>query len=77
MKEIVKQIMSDVLEVPIGDVNEAMTMDNTDTWDSLRHMEIIVAFEERFEIEVEASEFLEMTTLVEIERVLREKGVEA
>jgi acyl carrier protein len=70
----IKKIMSGILEVPVDSITDATTMETVDTWDSLRHMEIIVALEEAFGIELAAEDLMEMTSLPEITRVLVAKG---
>ena len=74
MEAKIKKIMSGILEVPVDSITDATTMETVDTWDSLRHMEIIVALEEAFGIELAAEDLMEMTSLPEITRVLLAKG---
>lgn len=74
MEAKIKKIMSGILEVPVDSITDATTMETVDTWDSLRHMEIIVALEEAFGIELAAEDLMEMTSLPEITRVLIAKG---
>lgn len=73
MEQEVKAIMSQILEIPIGEINTATSMDSVDTWDSLRHMEIISAIEQQFQIEFEAEEAMDMTNLGVIMRILAAK----
>jgi acyl carrier protein len=75
-EQTVRQIMSDVLEVPLESVDDNVTMQNTDTWDSLRHMEIVVAIEEKFGVDFEALELMELTSLRDIMRMIGTKGVQ-
>ena len=73
MEEKVKTIMAGILEVPVDSITEATRMGNVDTWDSLRHMEIIVAIEEAFGLEFAAEDLMEMTSMQDIMRVLSTK----
>lgn len=73
MEQDVKAIVAEVLEIPVGQINEQTTMESVDTWDSLRHMEMIVAIERRFNVEFEAEEALEMTSIEGIKRMLGAK----
>jgi acyl carrier protein len=75
--QIIRQLMSDVLELPLESITDATTMQTTDTWDSLRHMELVVAIEGELGIEFEALELMELVSLPEIKRVLATKGVQA
>lgn len=68
--------MSEVLELPADAIDASVTMENTDTWDSIRHMELVVAIEENLGIEFEAIEFMELVSLPEMMRILATKGVQ-
>jgi acyl carrier protein len=71
-----KTIMAEALTIPMERIDDSTTMDNVDTWDSLRHMELVVAIEQSFQIEFSAEEFIQMTSFAEIKRVLGDKGVQ-
>ncbi len=73
MTGFIKKIMNDILDIPI---TETMTFENTEKWDSLKHMLMIAAFEEEFNIEFLAEEIVSMLSFVEIKEVLISKGVE-
>jgi acyl carrier protein len=75
MEQTVQTILADVLEMSANEITDSITMDNTPTWDSLKHMELVVALEQRFNIELGPDEFLEMTSLKNIRRILTEKGI--
>lgn len=46
----IQQIMADVFEIPVESVTAESTQDNIDAWDSLKHLNLVVAIEEEFEI---------------------------
>jgi len=46
----IQQIMADVFEIPLEQVTIESTQDNIDAWDSLKHLNLVVALEEEFEI---------------------------
>ena len=48
----IKNVMSSVLAVPIGEINDDASPDNIDSWDSLKHMNLIIALEEEFSLEL-------------------------
>jgi acyl carrier protein len=73
LEQDVNAIVAEVFEIPVGQINKQTTMENVDTWDSLRHMEMIVAIERRFNVEFEAEEALEMTSVEAINRMLDAK----
>ena len=48
--------------------------ETSQVWDSLKHMELIVAFEEGFGIEFEEDEMIEMTSLAKIIGILKSRS---
>ena len=74
--QTIRQAMSDVLELPIEGIGDATMMENTDTWDSLRHMELVMAIEEKLQVEFDSTELMELVSLADIKRILAAKGVE-
>ncbi len=70
MKDKIKKIMSTVLEVEfdrISDSDDTMSIDN---WDSLNHMNLIVALEEEFNVIFNDEEIVELTSFKNIYSVL-------
>ena len=51
MENKIKKVMSDVFNVDVGSINNDSSPDNIENWDSLKHMNLIVALEEEFDIE--------------------------
>ena len=51
MENRIKKVMSDVFNVDVGSINNDSSPDNIENWDSLKHMNLIVALEEHFDIE--------------------------
>ncbi len=47
---------------------------NVEGWDSVRHVELVVALEERFSCMFDPDEVPELTSLVRIEDILRRHG---
>ena len=47
-----KQLMAQVLKVDASSINEASSMDNIKTWDSLGHMNLVLALEDEFKITI-------------------------
>jgi len=52
--------MSSVFGVSIGDVNDAASPDTIESWDSLKHMNLIIALEEEFLVELSDQDIIEM-----------------
>ena len=65
--------MTNLRELPKENIDETTTMENVDTWDSLRHMEIMLAIEGKFGIQFEPDELVDMTTYCEIVKLVSQK----
>jgi acyl carrier protein len=50
-------------------------MKDVETWDSLKHMELIVCIEQTFCVELTFDEIVKMQNVGEIKRILNERGV--
>ena len=50
-KERIKNVMSLVFELPIKDISKNSSPETIETWDSLKHMNLVIALEEEFKIE--------------------------
>lgn len=48
----IKQVMSVVFEIPVESICDDASSDNIENWDSLRHLNLILALEEEFGISI-------------------------
>ena len=70
-------LLSEILGCEIESLPPAATpLRDTEGWDSLRHVMLVVGLETRFAVKLSAEEIQSMVTLADIERVLTEKGVD-
>jgi len=69
-----KRLMSSLLELKPEEINDETSNDNTESWDSLKHMEIISTIEDNFNITFSADEIIELTSFKKIKAILKEKG---
>ncbi len=70
----VEALLADVLQIPAEQINDDLAMKDLDAWDSLKHMELIVALEQGFEVQLTFDEIVVMQSVREIKRVLTERG---
>jgi len=66
----VKDIMSIVLEISKKNIGEDTSVSNVSAWDSLKHMNLIVALEEAFEIEFDEDQLVEINNYKKIVEVI-------
>jgi acyl carrier protein len=62
MNEKVKSIMANIFRTSIENITDDLKQKDVSFWDSLRHLNLIVELEEKFEISFEPEEIAEMTT---------------
>ncbi len=70
-----KQVLSGILMMPVERITDEVSLKTTEEWDSLKHMELIVAIEEEFKINLEFDDIVAMTNLPAIRKILSAKGV--
>ncbi len=73
-REKVFRIVSSVLGHPLERVNEDTSPDTVKTWDSLRHMKLMMALEEELGVQFTADQIVEMISVGLILAVLDETG---
>lgn len=70
MKDRIKQIMSDVLEAPLEEINQDSSSENIVSWDSLKHMNLVIALEEEFDVSFDEDDIPDIQSFQEIVTVL-------
>jgi len=73
MEEKLQKLMAEILKLNESAIKDSLEMKKTEGWDSLKHMELIVAFEQEFSIEFTVDEIVTMLNYQEIKRIILEK----
>ena len=73
VEDRIKNVMSAVFEIPVDQIKDNSSADTIESWDSLKHMNLVVALEEEFEIELTDDEIIEMMNYLLIIEVLKNK----
>lgn len=71
MEEKLAQIFIAQLNVSESDTKEDKKMEQVDSWNSLSHMNLIVAIEDEFKIELSGDHIAEMTSFEAIKKVIK------
>ncbi|MCM8542899.1 MAG: acyl carrier protein [Lentisphaeraceae bacterium] len=64
--------MSTVLEVPLDEIDENSSSDSVSTWDSLKHMNLIIALEQEFGVAFDEDTIPEIQSFSSISSALQE-----
>ena len=74
--ERVRAVASDVLDVPAERITARASTDSIESWDSLRHLNLILALEQEFDTQFEPEEMERMTSVGQIVEILEAKGMQ-
>ena len=66
----ISEIIIEILKVSEEDTHQNLGMDDVSNWDSLTHMNLIVAIEVEFGIEISGDDIAEMTSFESIKKIV-------
>ena len=69
----IKQIMADIFEKSEEQISVDSTQDDIDSWDSIKHLNLIVALEEEFGIELPIEEIGNLISFKLINIIVKEQ----
>jgi len=69
----VKKIMSRVLKLPVEEITEDSSSETIPNWDSLAHLNLVLAFEEEFKVSFSTDEILRMMSFQNIVDLISSK----
>ena len=75
LNERVFKVISQVMNIPVEGVNEQSSPENIEQWDSLQHMNLILALEEDLKIKFTDEEIAQMIDVNLILKALRTKHI--
>ena len=59
----IKSIMSSVFEIPVSKIDDESSPDTIESWDSLKHINFVIALEEELDINFSDNEIIELINL--------------
>lgn len=75
-EEAIRQIMAEVLEIPADSIASDASMQTMGAWDSIHHLQLILALENGLDVSFTPDETVEITSLPAICDALRNHGLE-
>ena len=70
----IKNVMSAVFDVPVETITETSSADDIESWDSLRHLNLILGLEEEFDITIPDEEVGNLMNFKLIELIVNEQS---
>jgi acyl carrier protein len=73
MKERIKKIMASTFNLDLADISDDLAYGQHEKWDSIQHLNLIVAIEGEFNKSFEPEEIQEMTNIEKIIKYIESK----
>ena len=73
MENRIKNVMAAVFEISVDEITDESSPDNVKSWDSLKHMNLILALEEEFAVTFTDDEIVEMLNYTIIYNIIGNK----
>jgi acyl carrier protein len=71
-----RELMADVFGIDPSEIDDEASIDTIEAWDSHKHLNLVLALEERFGVSLTEQETVEILNVELIRAVLGEHGVE-
>jgi acyl carrier protein len=75
MNDRVRHILGVVLEMPEQQISESLSAEDTSNWDSIRHLNLVMALEEAFAVSFSSDELGRLTSYRAIADALAQRGI--
>ena len=73
-RELLRKLVAETLQLPLDQVPADASSETLEAWDSLRHLDIILAVEATTKIRFPTAEIVELTSLDKLEAALVRRG---
>jgi acyl carrier protein len=70
-----RDLLADILEVSPEQVTPELSTETIDTWDSYRHLQVILALEGEYGVQLDPQRVPELTSVSLLQQELEKKGV--
>ena len=69
----IRTLASDIFGVPAGQITPASTPETIETWDSIQHLNLVLALEEKFGLQLSPEEIEQMKSIAEVIQLVEAK----
>ncbi len=76
MSDQLLELFAEGLDLPVGDLSDETSPDNTPEWDSLAAMNMVSLIEDNFDVQLSTREIMKMRTIGVAREVLANKGID-
>ncbi len=71
-----KSVIGDILKIDAGSIGDETSVDSVEAWDSLRHLNLVLAIEGEFGISLTEEQTVEILNYPLIKLVMAEHGID-
>jgi acyl carrier protein len=69
-----RDIFADTLEISRDEVTPELSGESVETWDSFRHLQLILSIEDEYGVQFDPQKIPELTTVAKVHAALEQKG---
>ena len=69
-----RDIFADTLEISSDEVTPELNMESAETWDSFRHLQLILSIEDEYGVQFDPQKIPDLTTVAKVLQALEQKG---
>jgi acyl carrier protein len=69
-----RDIFADTLEISQEEVTPELSAESAETWDSFRHLQLILSIEDEYGVQFDPQRIPELTTVAKVQEALEQKG---
>jgi acyl carrier protein len=70
-----REIVADTLEIAPEEVTPELNGETVETWDSFRHLQLILALEGEYGVQFDPQQIPALTSVASIQKALEQKGI--
>ena len=70
-----RETIADILEVPLAEVTPTLSAETVPSWDSFRHLQLILALEGEYGVQFDPGQIPDLTSVEKLRAALQAKGV--
>lgn len=67
------ELISEIIDLPIDEIDENTGPESTPEWDSLAHLSIIAAVEEKYKIKIEMNDIILVSNINDLANLINKK----
>ena len=73
IEQRVKQVFADLFEMELEEIENTLEMNDMEEWDSLMHIQLILALEKEFSIKFTTQQIFDMKSIVAIIEIIQQR----